>query len=168
MNIVVITFLILEAVLIGSLIGGTAGVSMGLLIGALAFVFPVVLLNVVGAIIGRVGTFGRLCAAHPLDEDVFRNAEGVRVGSMAIGSQLMRLNNCVAMAADESFLHARISMPLSIRAPGASIPWEQIESIKKTGHTARLVLFDGGKLWVPWRYAQAESALRDSIERSAD
>ena len=87
---------------------------------------------------------------------------------MAIGSQLTRLNNCVAMAADESHLHARISMPLAISSPGASIPWEQIDTITKAGRFAEIRLFEGGKIWVPWKFAQAESALRDSIERSAD
>lgn len=168
MNSVVISILIIEAVLIGTLIGHSNGAPYGLLIGALAFAFPVILLNVIGAIMGRVGTFGKLCAAHPLDEAVFRDSEGVRVVSMAVGSQMMRLNNCVAMAADDSYLHARISMPLAISSPGASIPWEQIEVITKSGHLAEMRLFDGGKLWVPWKFAQAESALRDSMERSAD
>jgi len=81
-----------------------------------------------------------------------------------VGSKWFSVNGCVRLAADDDCLHLLIDLPLAYPSSGASVPWEAFEIVRRDGSLAALRLFEGGKLWVPWRFAEAEALLREGLE----
>lgn len=165
----ILTVLLVEAVVIGSLVGATAGWGAGISVGALAAGMPIVVVNIMARIFARTGIIGRLRVTHPLREGAFDPANGpARLSSISLGSKWLSVNGCVRLAADDDHLHLLIEMPLAPTSAGASVPWEAFEVVRRDGSLTALQLFDdGGRLWIPWKFGEAEAELRASIENDA-
>jgi hypothetical protein len=168
LSILLALLFVTDAIIVGALVSVTASPALGIPIALAALAFPFLMFRVVALGLGRVGLLARLSRDYPLRDGAIPPNGSSKISSISVGTRAMRLNNCVVLAADDACLHLKVSVPTVKNAPGTSIPWEQIESISKALRSAKITLFDGGTLWIPWEYAQAESALRDSIERSAD
>ena len=161
LSILILTVLIMEAVVIGLIIGVTAGWGAGLGVGALMVAIPIIFMNILAQVLPRVGILGRLCTAHPLHENAFEKASGsTKLYSISLGHKAMAISGCVHLATDDDHLHLLIEIPLARASSGASIPWEAFEEVRRDGSLGALRLFDGGKLWIPWKFAEAEAGLR--------
>lgn len=163
LSILIFVLLLTDALIVGALVSVTVSPALGIPIALSTLAFPFLMFRIVALGLGKIGLLARLRSDYPLRDGAIPADGSSRISSISVGNRAMRLNNCVVLAADDDCLHLQISIPTVGNAPGASIPWEQVESITKTGRAAAIRLFDGGKLWVPWRYAEAESALREGI-----
>lgn len=149
-----------DALLVGVFVGSVANPHVGLLAAFGAVAVPYLMLWSIAWGVGRFGVLGRLNRDHPLRVGAFTPGSGGRLSTIMAGSRSVRLNNCVMIAADDEYLHLKVAIPMTPSSRGASVPWEQVEEIQRSQNMAKLRLFDGSRLWIPWRFAESEMALR--------
>ncbi|MCB9837829.1 MAG: hypothetical protein H6813_00680 [Phycisphaeraceae bacterium] len=163
LSILLFVLFVTDAFVVGALVSVTASPAIGIPVALGVVVFPFLLMRVIAFAMGRIGTLARLSRAFPLRDGAFPADGSARIASISLGTKSMRINNGVVLAADDECLHIKLAIPTVANGAGASIPWEQVEHVLREKRTAELRLFDGAKLWVPWRYAEKEWALREAI-----
>lgn len=159
-----------DAVLIGALVGSTAGPLMGILAGVAGLVLPWLVLGPVTGLIFRAGGWGRLVAGTPRPDKVSYNALHAR-SKLASVFVLRRLpiNNFTLVAADDDHLLLAPALTIPVISPGVMIPWEMVEFIttERDKHALVQVKALDVTMRVPIWACEKELAVRRAIAESA-
>ncbi len=163
----VIAILLVDAIMIGTIVGATVSWRAGLLAGAGAIVVPAVLVPFCVWGFARMTRWRELARLYPSVEPG-PNAPRARIASISVRRWWIGLNNCVTLCPDDDHLHVRVMLPL---VPGLSVPWAAVSELTERRMSTELTLIEGPSIWVPKWAAKQELEVRgvevDGAEVSA-
>lgn len=160
-----LTISIMDALIIGALVGATSGPLLGASLGIGSAISIWIIVIAIGWMISRVGAWSKLAQRYPAIDGIDFD-RGARVISLGLGSPWMRVNNCIEAIADESHLHLRIGLPGAGAGRPVSIPWEAVTSVEPASMGQAKLDVEGVRLWLPRRVIAGELELRAALERA--
>jgi hypothetical protein len=151
--------LVVDALVVGTLIGVVHSPVLGLTVGLGALVLPLGLIYGLVPFILRPMGWEALARRYRAPSPV-PFPDSTPMTSIAIRSRHMRMNNCVGVLADDDHLHLTVQFPRTPLLPDLSIPWEAVTEIGDQKPLARLTLIDGPAVWVPTEAVARERQVR--------
>lgn len=153
----------MDALIVGVLLGSTAGPIVGLIAGASLLAAPFTLIPLVFLLLSSISGWGKLAARFPAQPKGAKPAPTLT--SIALRWSGMRYNNCIEWCADDEHLHLSMAMPFALAHPDLSIPWGEAE-IRELKRDWYRIDAGGFALFVPGAMVKQEMTLRSAIEPS--
>lgn len=154
---------VMDALMIGVLMGATVHPLAGLATGGALLLAPVALVPLVMLLLGSISGWGKIAARFPAQP---KGAKPVpTLTSIALRWSGLRYNNCIEWCADDEHLHLSMAMPFALAHPDLSIPWGEAE-IRELKRDWYRIDAGGFALFVPGAMVKKELALRSAIDDS--
>lgn len=155
---------VMDALMIGVLMGATVHPLAGLATGGALLLAPVALVPLVMLLIGSISGWGKIAARFPAQPKGAKPAP--TLSSIALRWAGFRYNNCIEWCADDDYLHLSMAMPFSLAHPDLSIPWGEAE-LREVKRDWYRIDAGGFAIFVPVAMVKKEMALRTEIDSGA-
>ncbi len=155
---------VIDALMIGVLMGATVHPLAGLATGGALLLAPVAFLPPVMLLLGSISGWGKVAARFPARPRGAKPAQ--TLSSVALRWAGLRYNNCIEWCADDEHLHLSMAMPFALAHPDLSIPWGEAEITELKRDRYRIDA-GGFALFVPGAMVKKEMSLRSAIDETA-